>query len=224
MADLPGPTVDSIEAAAALEAVESPVDAWLDVDVGYGRTGIPWEDRDALARVLGAVLRSGRHRPRGVLTHAGHAYHVAEVAARLALWTEIIERMAAARDALVGPGATPALEISVGDTPTAGVIASFDGVDEARPGNFVLGDLQQHALSSSSSGDLALVVACPVVGVYPHRGERHSGRRCPPIARRCVGSHVVSPATASWLSLDWTRGTSSTLSKPRFAGSRRSTA
>ena len=166
-----GVLVDSIEAAAALEAVESPVDAWLDVDVGYGRTGIPWEDRDALARVLGAVLRSGRHRPRGVLTHAGHAYHVAEVAARLALWTEIIERMAAARDALVGPGATPALEISVGDTPTAGVIASFDGVDEARPGNFVLGDLQQHALSSSSSGDLALVVACPVVGVYPHRGE-----------------------------------------------------
>jgi D-serine deaminase-like pyridoxal phosphate-dependent protein len=166
-----GLLVDSPEAAAALGEIVSPVDVWLDIDVGYGRTGVPWDDRDALVELLGAVRHSDRHRVRGVLTHAGHAYHVPDVAARAALWTEVAERMAAARDTLDALGSSPALEISVGDTPTCSVVSSFDGADEARPGNFVLNDLQQHALRACSSGDLALVVACPVVGVYPRRGE-----------------------------------------------------
>lgn len=166
-----GLLIDSPDAAAELASITAPVDVWLDVDVGYGRTGVPWDDRDALAMLLEAAGRSRRHRVRGVLTHAGHAYHVTEPGARAALWTEVAGRMVAARDSLLGSGATADLEISVGDTPTVGVVTRFEGVDEVRPGNFVFHDLQQHALGSCSGDDLALVVACPVVGVYPRRGE-----------------------------------------------------
>jgi D-serine deaminase-like pyridoxal phosphate-dependent protein len=166
-----GLLVDSPEAAEALARIEAPVDAWIDVDVGYGRTGVRWNDAAALVRVLDAAQRPGRHRVRGVLTHAGHSYHVPDPAARAALWVEIADRMAAARDALAGPASPLELHISVGDTPTGGTVSRFDGVDEIRVGNFVFFDLQQHVLGSCTSGELALVVACPVVGVYPARGE-----------------------------------------------------
>jgi len=166
-----GLLVDSPEAATALDRIDAPVDLWLDIDVGYGRTGIPWDDPAALGRVLEAADRSGRHRVRGVLTHAGHGYHVSDPEARAALWDEVAERMGAARDALAGPGSSGSLEISVGDTPTGGAVSRFDGVDEIRVGNFVFFDMQQHALGTCTSADLALVIACPVVGIYPGRGE-----------------------------------------------------
>jgi D-serine deaminase-like pyridoxal phosphate-dependent protein len=166
-----GLLVDSTDAAAALGQIETPVDVWLDIDVGYGRTGLPWDDRAALSRVLHATQDSGRHRIRGVLTHAGHTYQVPDPMARSALWTEVADRMGSARDALAGPGSSHTLEISVGDTPTCGTVSRFDGVDEIRAGNFVFFDMQQHALGACTSDELAMVVACPVVGVYPWRGE-----------------------------------------------------
>ena len=166
-----GLLVDSPDAAAALSRIEAPVDVWLDIDVGYGRTGIAWDDAAALTRVLDVAQGSARHRIRGVLTHAGHAYRVPDPASRVALWGQVSERMDAARDALARHGSVLQLDVSVGDTPSCGVVSGFDGADEVRPGNFVFFDMQQHALGSCTSADLALVVACPVVGVYPSRGE-----------------------------------------------------
>ncbi len=166
-----GLLVDSPEAAAALARIDAPVDVWLDVDVGYGRTGIAWDDGTALVQVLDVAQRSARHRIRGVLTHAGHAYRLQDPASRVALWSQVAERMDTARSILAEHGAANELELSVGDTATCGVVSRFDGVDEVRPGNFVFFDLQQYALGSCRSTDLALVVACPVVGVYPARGE-----------------------------------------------------
>ncbi|HEY5627872.1 MAG TPA: hypothetical protein VIR16_00040, partial [Candidatus Limnocylindrales bacterium] len=57
------------------------------------------------------------------------------------------------------------------DTPGCAVMPSLAGVDEVRPGNFVFHDLQQLALGVCGEDDLALAVACPIVGVYPERGE-----------------------------------------------------
>jgi D-serine deaminase-like pyridoxal phosphate-dependent protein len=165
-----GVLVDSPEAAGALGRISAPVDVWIDVDAGYGRTGVAWEDRAALVDVLGAVRAAPRHRVRGVLTHAGQAYRVPDPAARVELWRQTAGRMQAARDALASGGGR-GLEISVGDTPSCSVVPRFEGVDEVRPGNFLFLDMQQHALRSCSDADLALVVACPVVGVYPERSE-----------------------------------------------------
>jgi D-serine deaminase-like pyridoxal phosphate-dependent protein len=166
-----GLLVDSPDAAAALARIEAPVDVWLDVDVGYGRTGISWDDGAALTRVLDVAQGSARHRIRGVLTHAGHAYRVPDLPSRVALWAQVVQRMGAARDMLAGHDPALQLDVSVGDTPSCGVVSVFDGADEVRPGNFVFFDMQQYALGSCTSADLALVVACPVVGVYPSRGE-----------------------------------------------------
>jgi D-serine deaminase-like pyridoxal phosphate-dependent protein len=59
--------------------------------------------------------------------------------------------------------------VSIGDTPAASMVDELPGVDEIRPGNFVFYDLTQVAIGSCSMEDIAVAVACPVIGVYPER-------------------------------------------------------
>jgi D-serine deaminase-like pyridoxal phosphate-dependent protein len=61
--------------------------------------------------------------------------------------------------------------ISIGDTPTCSLAEDFAGVDEIRPGNFVFYDLMQQGLGTCTTDDIAVAVACPVVGKYPERGQ-----------------------------------------------------
>jgi D-serine deaminase-like pyridoxal phosphate-dependent protein len=181
-----GLLVDSVESALAIASLRATVSVWIDVDVGYGRTGVPWNDHRELTRVFHAVSGSRRQAVRGVLTHAGHVYDAKSRRAVRRIHHQSIERMGAARDFLASSwGAV--LEVSVGDTPTCDLATDFDGVDEVRPGNFVFHDLQQLALGACSAADLALAVACPVVGVYPGRreivvqgGSVHLSRDCAP--------------------------------------------
>ncbi len=166
-----GVLLDSPETAAALAGVEAPVDVWVDVDAGYGRSGVAWDDPEGLAAVGSAVERLPGHRLRGVLTHSGQTYHAPSRAAIEAVWAETAARLAQARDVLSAATGRRGLEISVGDTPGCSVAPRLDGVDEVRPGNFVFFDLQQLAVGACTEADLALAIACPIVAVYPARGE-----------------------------------------------------
>ena len=168
-----GGLLDSPEAVDALEPIDARVDVWIDIDCGYGRSGAPWDDAARLAEVGSAVVRlprarlpgradarrgdvsDGRGRPRDARRSGVRPPPVPS----------------AARDALKATTGMDGLEVSVGDTPGCSVMQRFDGVDEVRPGNFVFYDLQQLALGSCAEDDLALAVACPIVGVYPARGE-----------------------------------------------------
>ncbi len=159
-----GVTVDSVEAARALAAVpDLPAAAWLKIDTGFGRTGIPWNDAGPL-RAVAAALPAG---PTGLLTHAGHSYRARTPADLQAIWNGTRERLEAARSSLEDSR----LLLSVGDTPTCSVVEDLRGVDEIRPGNFIYYDLMQLGSGSCGPGDLAAAAACPVVGRYPGRRE-----------------------------------------------------
>ena len=166
-----GVVVEGPDGATALAAVESGMDVWVDVDAGYGRSGARWDDADRLGEIGAALARSRQHRLRGVLTHAGNTYHAPDHTAIEAIWAETAVRLAGARDVLAASTGVRGLETSVGDTPGCAVMNRFDGVDEVRPGNFVFFDIQQLSLDVCTEEDLALAVACPIVGVYPARGE-----------------------------------------------------
>ena len=166
-----GVLVESPETAAALAGVASPMDVWVDVDAGYGRSGVRWDDGERLAEVGRAVAANPAHNLRGVLTHSGQTYHAPGRAAIAATWAETATRLAAATDRLASATGAEGLEISVGDTPGCSVMERFTGVHEVRPGNFVFFDSQQLALGVCAEDDLALAVACPIVAVYPERRE-----------------------------------------------------
>ncbi len=159
-----GITIDSPEAAAALATIAAPhPEVWLKIDTGYHRTGIPWND----TKLLNEVVRNLPQPPTGILTHAGHSYHTSGAKALKELWVETLQNMQAARTALRQSD----LLISVGDTPTCSTVNDVSGVDEIRPGNFVYYDLMQLQIGSCLAEHLAAAVACPVVGLYPERGQ-----------------------------------------------------
>jgi D-serine deaminase-like pyridoxal phosphate-dependent protein len=61
--------------------------------------------------------------------------------------------------------------LSAGDTPGCSLTEDLSGLDEIRPGNFVFNDLMQYSLGSCSIEDIAVAVACPVVGRNLQRNE-----------------------------------------------------
>jgi D-serine deaminase-like pyridoxal phosphate-dependent protein len=155
-----GLTVDTPEAARAVRhLVGDTAPLWLKVDTGHGRSGVAWDDKARLQ----AVARSASFA--GLLTHAGHSYRTPR-AELPALFTETAQRLAAAREATGRD-----LHLSVGDTPTCSATATFAGVDEVRPGNFVFFDLMQRAAGVCSDAQLAAALVCPVIGLDPARGR-----------------------------------------------------
>jgi len=165
-----GLLVDSVETAQFLvERVTSPADVWLDVDTGYHRTGVDWEDDEAAAAIAG-VLHGSRLTLRGVLTHAGHSYKEHMAQAVRALYDETVVRLSYVRDRLAAAG-YDGLELSLGDTPCCSLVEDFSAVDEIRPGNFPYYDVMQAEIGSCGVDDIAAVVACPVVSLYPGRGQ-----------------------------------------------------
>ena len=150
--------------------LRAPVDIWIDVDTGYKRTGVAWDDNFSLT-TLGLAIQPVHHlRLRGVLTHAGHSYALRDADAIRDLWHETAQRMTHAHDYLASHG-FGGLQISVGDTPTCSVMPEFTGVDEVRPGNFVYYDLSQAQIGSCTYEDIAVAVACPVVAKQAERNQ-----------------------------------------------------
>ena len=165
------------EAASAFyDAHDQPAEVLMEVDVGHGRCGVPWdraEDAVALARHIAALpgLRLA-----GILTHAGQAYHgprdgesVDDALQRAS--AEERDRMlhvAAQLHAADVPGATPdAFTISIGSTPSMRYFenATRDGfrITEIRPGNYVFFDATQVGLGAATLDDCALTVLTTVV-------------------------------------------------------------
>ena len=150
-----GLVVDTPEVArAARAAAGQGLLLWLKVDTGYGRSGAHWDDATRLRAVAHAAPL------RGLLTHAGHSYRT-PLAELPALFTETAQRLAAAREAI----GDAALLLSVGDTPTCATVGRFAGVDEVRPGNFLFFDLMQRQAGVCGDRDVALALACGVIGL-----------------------------------------------------------
>lgn len=166
-----GVLVDNVTVVRELERrVRNPLGIWIKIDTGYRRAGIDWENRDATGEVYGLVAASARHRFAGLLTHAGHSYGVRGREEHARLFEETARRMRSARSALPSSPAA-SCPISVGDTPTCSAVERFDGADEVRAGNFVFFDVQQLRIGSCAEEQIAAAVVCPVVAVYPERGE-----------------------------------------------------
>jgi len=149
---------------------------WVEVDPGYGRTGVPWHDSARLVELVRRIAASGRLDYAGLLSHAGQSYAARTANAAAAVFDVTLHRLRQARSALGEAGLAGGL-LSAGDTPGFAASPDWTGLDEARPGNFVFYDLMQLAAGICAESDLACAVACPVIGVYPDRGEAalHAG-------------------------------------------------
>ena len=145
----------------AMTAARKQVDVLVKVDVGFHRCGIDPSAGDPAAMIRDVANLPGL-RLRGLLSHAGHAYHahseneLCEMAKNeAATLRDLVERCRR-----VG---VQIEEVSAGATPPARFSLQQDGVTEFRPGNYVYFDRTQVALGAATLDDCALTVLATVV-------------------------------------------------------------
>lgn len=147
-----------------------PLDVWIKVDAGSRRTGVDWQDKKGIHELCEVVNRIPRLRLTGLLTHSGHSYHAGSLKKVNIIFREGVDRLNQLRDELEAAGHS-GLKVSVGDTPGCSMCEDWSGIDEVRPGNFVLYDAQQAKEGSCKFEDISVALACPVVAKHPERRE-----------------------------------------------------
>lgn len=163
-------TVTSADDVAFLEKyLRTPVNLWVKIDTGYGRTGIKAKDTAALTEIMTELADTPQHPFLGFLTHAGHTYKTRHYGTIATIHQQTLEKMQALKERYAP--AWPELQLSIGDTPSCSIMEDFTGMDEIRPGNFVFYDLTQHQIGSCALENIAVAVACPVVALHPERNE-----------------------------------------------------
>jgi D-serine deaminase-like pyridoxal phosphate-dependent protein len=142
-------------------------DVLLKVDCGNHRCGVDPRKEDSL-KLAGYLASLPGLRFRGVLAHAGHAYHCESRDQ-----VKVVARMERAKTVgfahRLRQSGIPVEIVSVGSTPTMSVVDSLAGVTEIRPGNYVFYDVFQAALGCCTRDRIALSVLSTVIGVYPQR-------------------------------------------------------
>ncbi|HMF93833.1 MAG TPA: alanine racemase [Vicinamibacterales bacterium] len=142
------------------------LDVLIKVDVGFHRCGID-PDAGGLGFIQSIASLPGL-RLRGLLSHAGHAYHASSEAALCAVAQQEAETLTRLRDEAARSG-IPLEEVSVGTTPALRFSVQQRGITEQRPGNYVYFDRTQVSLGAATLDDCALTVLATVV-------SKHAGR------------------------------------------------
>jgi D-serine deaminase-like pyridoxal phosphate-dependent protein len=137
------------------------VDVLVKVDVGFHRCGIDPEAADAVSMITGVANLPGL-RLKGLLAHAGHAYHAHSEHELRSIAAAEAEMMADLAQRCRNAGVTIE-EISAGATPPARFSIQHSCFTEYRPGNYVYFDRTQVALGAATFDDCALTVLATVV-------------------------------------------------------------
>ncbi len=165
-----GVAVDSpeaVEAIARLPEEERPA-VWIELDCGYGRTGVRWDDGRMLETLARRAGGAGMEL-RGLMCHAGRTYSAHGPEEVLKLQAHALERLSRSLEALGNQA--DGMRVSWGDTPSCALAEGFGPATELRPGNFVFFDLMQLALGSCSADEIAVSVLCPVISSTPAAGR-----------------------------------------------------
>ena len=159
--------INSLESARYLEGkLKRPVGVFTELDTGYHRTGIPYENREEIAALLDYFQQSEHLQFQGFYAHAGHTYHVQGKEAVSQIHRETVDRLNAVKSQF-----SEDIQITIGDTPACSLADDFRGVNIIRPGNFVFYDLVQQQIGACGYEDIAVCMACPVVEKRPERNE-----------------------------------------------------
>ena len=145
----------------AMTAVGRTVDVLVKVDVGFHRAGISPAPASAVPFITMVASLPGLNL-RGLLSHAGHAYH-AESEADLRRIAEAEARTLQSLADMARDEGVQIDELSAGATPTARYSLQQDGLTEYRAGNYVYFDRTQVGLGAASLDDCALTVLATVV-------------------------------------------------------------
>mgnify|MGYP005851466645 CR=1 FL=1 len=143
------------------DKIEGTLNVFIEVDAGYGRSGISHENHDAIHSLLENIERIPGLHFIGFYAHPGDTYHAETTEEIKALWADVRQAMLALKSMVVKEGRTAILRM--GDTPGCSVVTDMEGIDEIGPGNFIFYDLVMNYLGVCTEDEIAVAVACPIV-------------------------------------------------------------
>lgn len=162
--------VESKEAASALaEKISFSIGIFIEIDTGYNRTGIASSKINVINSVLKRIAENQKLTFKGFLSHTGHTYSTKSTNEIFSRHFDALLKLKSLKQKYKKD--FPDLEISLGDTPSASICTTFEGVDEIRPGNFVFYDLMQQNLGVCIMEDIAVRLVCPVISKHLSRNE-----------------------------------------------------
>jgi len=162
--------VESPESTAFLARnLKYPVNLFIKIDTGYGRTGVDFKNKELVDGILRESDQSGFLNFMGFLTHAGHSYQTRSKNQIEQVYSDSAQKITDLTSDY--RKVYPEIIASYGDTPTCSVMEKFDGLDEIRPGNFVYYDVMQLEIGSCQPSEIAVAIACPVVAKHSERNE-----------------------------------------------------
>jgi D-serine deaminase-like pyridoxal phosphate-dependent protein len=149
-----------------VKELEYPVGFFIEIDAGYGRTGVAVSDFGLIEAILRKAKASDKLRFKGFYLHAGHTYYEKNIPV-------VYEQTKAALSMLKNKYILeyPNLITRTGDTPGCSVMEDFGDIDQLGPGNFVFYDMMQVALGSCKREDVAVALAVPVVDIKKEKNE-----------------------------------------------------
>lgn len=159
--------VDSLAALPFLNHIQRHAGFYIDIDTGYGRTGIRSENTDLIEQILVKAGSNPKLEFSGFYCHAGHSYRCVNRQETEAVHQQALRNLKDLKN-IFGHYAPRVL---FGDTPNCSIQDDFGEIDEITPGNFVFYDLIQQSLGACSLQDIAVAMECPVAGRYP-AGDR----------------------------------------------------
>lgn len=139
---------------------------FIEIDAGYGRTGVHISDFQTIDAILSVSKTSSLLQFKGFYLHPGHTYYGVD---KQKIHEESREALHLLKTTY--QSSYPNLVTRLGDTPGCAVMEEFGDVDELGPGNFVFFDLMQSELGSCKKEDIAVCLAVPVVDINIERKE-----------------------------------------------------
>lgn len=158
--------VNPITTQKLVEGLTNPVGFFIEIDAGYGRTGVHIADFGTIEKILRTATQSDKLKFKGFYLHPGHTYYTHDKAGIYEQSRQALHMLK-----MKYQSEFPDLVTRVGDTPGCAVTEDFGDIDELGPGNFVFFDLMQAELGSCTKEDIAVCLAVPVVDINFERKE-----------------------------------------------------
>jgi len=149
--------------------ISNTINCYIKVDTGNHRAGVPADNLEEIESLIKALSKSNHLKFTGFLSHAGNTYHAENRNEIINIHNTNKNKLRALKETFKVPHRD--IILSTGDTPSSYLAEDFSGLDELRPGVFVFNDLMQKQILELNNSQIALIMAVPVVSVYPARNE-----------------------------------------------------
>lgn len=151
------------------ENILEDVQLFVEIDTGYGRSGIHYQNTAKIDQLFSMIEASKRLYFAGFLSHSGNTYQAENGEDIARVFEQSRQRMLVLKAKYRSQ--FPNLILSMGDTPSPSFAKDFSEIDEFRPGNFIFYDWMQYVAGVCKIAEISVKLTCPVIGVYPERNE-----------------------------------------------------